>query len=327
MYELKIRDKELILEWNLNQTKTLEIQKILTGQDQDRYIENFCLVLNETAPLIKFIDSKEDEAKLPGIKLLDNIIFSSVPLEMELPPFLETLSWINNEIKPELSEKVQANLNRIEIPVSLKLYVAQQCPHCPDVVRTVIPLALACPYIFVTIVDGTIFTDEAGRDNVMSAPCLILDQDFRWTGAVSPEEITGMIADRDPSKLSTHSLKMILEDGKADWISDKIKEYGKMFPGFIGLVTHEIWSVRLGAMVVLEELAESAPELALSIVPELLERFHDFDLTVQGDILYALGEAGDLKVKADIRELMKKIHNSELHEAAQEAVESIESRF
>ncbi|MBF0302359.1 MAG: hypothetical protein HQK73_04920, partial [Desulfamplus sp.] len=131
--------------------------------------------------------------------------------------------------------------------------------------------------------------------------------------------------------LSTESLKMILEEGKAGWIAEQIVEHGKMFEGFIGLITHETWSVRLGAMVVLEEIAEQSPDIALTIAPELLSRFKNADVPTQGDILYALGVAGDKAVKHEIIRLMditvhQKIH-SDVLEAAQEAVESIESRL
>lgn len=326
MYELKTRDKERLLEWNNTQNKTIEIQRISSKENQlDSHIEDFCRILTKTSPRIKCTVSVE-ENHLPGIKLLENIIFSSIPLEMELPPFIEALSLLGNVDIPVLSEQTKANLNKIDIPVSLKLYIARQCPHCPEVVRTVIPLAIACPHIKLTIVDGTLFNEEALKDGVMSAPCLILDQDFRWTGMVSPEEITNMIVNRDPSQLSTHSLKTILEEGKADWISSKMTEQNKIFHGFIDLVTHENWSVRLGAMVILESLAEDTPELAATIGPELLSRFADSDVTVQGDILYALGETGDLKTRDKIKKITRGIDDPELMEAAREAIGAIEAR-
>ena len=128
---------------------------------------------------------------------------------------------------------------------------------------------------------------------VMSAPSLILDDDFRWIGSVSGREIVAMIIDRDPSNLSANTLQTILDDGDASWIYKQMMETQTIFDEFIKLVLHKTWSVRLGAMVVIEELSEADPRLALQICPILISHFNEQDTTVQGDILYALGEAGN----------------------------------
>ncbi|MBF0257454.1 MAG: thioredoxin family protein [Desulfamplus sp.] len=226
-----------------------------------------------------------------------------------------------------LSDTIRGALSTLEIPVELKLYVASQCPHCPGVIRSLIPLAAEFEKIHLTIIDGTIHTELASSDSIMSVPSLILDNGFRWTGSVNPEEVADIIANRDLSSLSTSSLKSILEEGKAQWIARQMLDYKTMFPGFTALITHETWSVRLGAMVVIETIAEKSPELALTIAPELLGRFKDVaDTPTQGDILYALGEIGDKSVRKDIIQLMNDISHPEVMEAAQAAVESIESR-
>jgi hypothetical protein len=144
----------------------------------------------------------------------------------------------------------------------------------------------------IQIIDGTLFPETAQRDKVMSAPCLILDNGFRWTGAVAAEEVLSMITQRDVSSLSSQTLKTILEQGDADWISQEMIQAGTIFQGFIQLLRHDTWSVRLGAMVVVESLAEENPELALKLCSPLIQAFDHSDITVQGDILYALGETG-----------------------------------
>ncbi|MBF0467339.1 MAG: thioredoxin family protein [Desulfamplus sp.] len=226
-----------------------------------------------------------------------------------------------------LSEAIRGALSTLEVPVELKLYVAGQCPHCPGVIRALVPLAAEFEKIHLTIIDGTMHADLASSDSIMSVPSVVLDNGFRWTGSVNPEEIADIIANRDLSNLSTSSLKTILEEGKARWIARQMLDCKTMFPGFTALITHETWSVRLGAMVVLESIAEQSPELALTIAPELLGRFSDIaDTPTQGDILYALGEIGDESVKKQITGLMNRISHPEVMEAAKAAVESIESR-
>ncbi|MBF0229558.1 MAG: thioredoxin family protein [Desulfamplus sp.] len=241
----------------------------------------------------------------------------------------------------KLPEHIGSKLDLIiiKIPVELKLYVASQCPHCPNVIRTLTTLAVACPNIYLKIIDGTFAVEEASADKIMSVPSLILDNGFRWTGNIDLEQLIDIVINtiikNNPSSLTTSSLKTILEDGKADWIINQMLEHNTIFEGFIGLITHKTWSVRLGAMVVLEEIAQKAPELALTIAPELLKCFNEEniseqgDITTQGDILYALGEIGNANVQNEIVKLIEnyKITNENVLEAAQAAIESIKSRY
>jgi len=187
-------------------------------------------------------------------------------------------------------------------------------------------LAAASEQIHLHVIDGTWFDKAAAKDGVLSAPCLILDDDFRWTGAVSMKEVVQVIVQRDPASLKTAALRRILEEGNAAWIFRKIKAHGAIFPGFIGLLLHEIWSVRLGAMVVVEELAQDVPELALQLVPLVLPFFKDADISVKGDILYALGEVGDQSVADTILGMMETFEDEDLLEAANDALDAIKER-
>ena len=160
----------------------------------------------------------------------------------------------------------------------------------------------------------------------MSAPCLILDDDFRWTGSVPAQEIVKMITSRDPSQLSAKTLKTILEQGDAAWIARQMVKKKKIFDAFIKLLVHETWSVRLGAMVVIEELVETDPDIAALLCPPLIDLFDGKDIPIQGDILYALGEAGDRKTKKWISEKLPKLEHQDLIDAAAEALDSLESK-
>ena len=82
---------------------------------------------------------------------------------------------------PPLSDDIVAKLASIKVPFELKLYVARQCPHCPHFIQTILPIALSSANIYLNIIDGSIATEQAAADSIMSVPCLILDG-FRWTG-------------------------------------------------------------------------------------------------------------------------------------------------
>lgn len=313
--------QQQIRDWQSAQKLTIGLRQ--TDHSEQKTFTAFAQAFSLCSKGILWQNSQE-EADLPGFVLRDNIIYSAIPLKRELVPFLRGLDSLG---APEaVSPKIRQMLDRIHLPCTLTLYIALQCPHCPAMVETLIPLAAYCPQLRLHIIDGSLFPDRASEDRVMAAPCLILDGDFRWTGAVDPEEIIAMILNRDPAALSTGTLKNILEAGDADWITREMMAANTLFEGFMGLLLHETWSVRLGAMVVVESLAQEAPNLGRQLVPRLLDAYPEQEIPVQGDILYALGEIGDGDTADWIRQTVGDDTHEDLKDAALDALESIEDR-
>ncbi|MCP3873784.1 MAG: hypothetical protein GY699_11580 [Desulfobacteraceae bacterium] len=322
------QSKALIQNWDKSTENQVRIKLITSGHEEDHQFINFANQLMDITSKLA-IESEKGETNLPNFRVQKNIIYSALPLEKEFEPFLEALSLLkgmhSKTLETTLSKSIRQTLEKIDIPVRLKLYIALQCPHCPNVVRTVIPLALACKNIHLHIIDGSLFPEIAQKDAVMSAPCLLLEDDFRWTGSVDAQEIVSMIISRDPSKLSIQTLKNILEQGDASWIAQQMIEKGKIFDAFIKLLLHDTWSVRLGAMVVVEEIAETDPMTATLLSPILIKEFDKKDITIQGDILYALGEAGTQETKEWINSKLGELEHQDLIDAAKEAIETLES--
>ncbi len=315
------QSKNMIMDWAQSLKNQIKIKLITTEHVETNQFINFTKKFTETTSRLT-VDSEKGENDLPCFLLKKNIKYSALPLSKELEPFLEALSHINNhEVK--LAEPILQRLDKINIPVNLKLYIALECPHCPNVVRTIIPMAMICENLHLQIIDGTLFPETAQKDGVMSAPCLILDDDFRWTGEVKAQEIIEIIINRDPSQLSAASLKNILEQGDASWIARQMMEKGEIFDGFIKLLLHETWSVRLGAMVIVEELAETDPKLAAKLCPDLITLFDKKDIPVQGDILYVLGEAGNSETKKWINNKIDTLEHQDLIDAANDALETL----
>lgn len=324
--------------WNQSQTSSVSIQLILpdneTDSEEEQSIINQFTTLaeqfNDAADHLE-IKSVRDLTQRPGFKLTENIFFSAFPAEKELAPFLKALSLIPPPDKLDkfhksslpISEQLRLKIDQIDIPVRLKLYIALFCPHCPFMVEKLIPIALYSSHIHLDIVDGSLFEKEAQKEKILSAPCLILDDNFRWTGDTALDEIVNMIIDRDTQNLSMETLKTILEQGDAQWIADQMISADRIFDAFIQLLCHPTWSVRLGAMVVIEELAEKAPKLAEKLCPILIKTFESQDIPVQGDLLYAMGETGSENAAQWIEKTMSQFTHPDLKEAAEDALESL----
>lgn len=313
--------KERIKAWTPLGRPALSIAD--TEHLEQKTFETFARRWQEISDSISWTNSSRP-ADLPGFFLKKNILYSALPLERELAPLLKGLDAL---AQPKLSDGIRNTLNHIEVPCRLTLYIALQCPHCPGMVERLIPLAAACENIHLHIIDGSLFPEKAHQDKVMSAPCLILNDDARWTGAVAEEEILDMIVNKESMDLDTKALKTILEDGRAEWITERMQASGQLFKGFAGLLLHDTWSVRLGAMVVVEALAEAAPALCADLEKILVDAFSTRDVPVQGDILYALGEIGTPDTRDWIAAHQAALSHEDLKDAAEEAIESIEDRF
>ncbi len=312
-----------ITDWAASQTRPHTLYLSDTRHPEQPAFDAYASDLARMAPGIRIVLSDRPRP-IPAFFTADNISFSTLPLDKELAPFLEALSFQNHP--PTLPDHVQAKLAQLSHPCHLTLFIAVQCPHCPDMVRSLIPLAVHSKHIFLEIIDGSLFPQTARENQVMSVPCLILDQDFRWTGHAALNEILTQAIERDPSRLSAATFRQILEQGDADWVCRQMIQADTLFKGFMDLLLHPEWSVRLGAMVVVETLAQEAPPLAARLCPVLVQAFENQTVSVQGDILYALGEAGDPAARAWIEQIMPDLTHPDLVDAARDALESIQDR-
>ena len=257
----------------------------------DDPMAHFCDRLVELAPNIKI--RREDDGPFPAPALVMgrhlNIGYQVNPTGKMLEGMVDALNSASSGVcDPPPSHEDLAK--RIDLPVTLKLYVAQGCPHCPGSLSRLQALAAHNPFIRLRVIDGEAFALQARADQVRSVPTLILDDQVRWSGPVNMEEVLTFCIDRDPSSLSAASLRQLIEAGDAARVSSMMRESGRLFPALTDLLTHERWSVRLGAMVTAEYLAEDAPALGLELCERLWRKFHTLPPQVQGDVLQVWGQ-------------------------------------
>ena len=175
-----------------------------------------------------------------------------------------------------------------------------------------------------TVIDGELFPDAAQKDRVSAAPTVILDDRFRWTGSVDAGELVTLMLDRDPADLGADALRGMIEAGNAAGVARMMAERGMIFPAFIQLLIHPRWSVRLGAMVSFETLAESDPGLAGEVVDPLVAVFADVDDGVKGDLIHVLGESGNRAALPFLATVAGGDYDGEVQAAAEEAIEKLD---
>ena len=253
----------------------------------------------------------------------ENIAYHAMPTGKFLPIFLSALTTDPDE-DPSIRVPSPAGTDPVELPAGLKLFVADQCPHCPKMLHQMQALANSTPMIRLRVINAQLFPEEAQTDNIKSVPTLILDDRFRWTGQVETEEILRICADRDPSQLSADSLRQLIEDGHAAQVADMMIGSEKVFPALTDLLTHQRWSVRLGAMVAAEYLADEAPKLGLELCRLLWRDFSELEPPAQGDVTHIFGLLNNDMTKGYLQAIKGGDFEDDVKEAAQEALEEME---
>jgi glutaredoxin len=208
----------------------------------------------------------------------------------------------------------------------LKLYIAPQCPFCPNAVRTLTPLITASDYVYLSIIDGTMFTEMSASDGIRSAPTVALDE-FRWTGSFQLEEVVDIMVRRDPTQLSPVTIQNLIQEGSASRVAQLMLKNHSIFKGFIDILTDEKWPIRLGAMATFEEIIETDPGLASQVISPLWSRLPSLDDQTKGDMIYLIGETGNPDTIPRLLRLESEFSSDELKTIVREAIERIKERY
>jgi hypothetical protein len=239
-------------------------------------------------------------------------------LEMQLSP---------SGITASMPEVLRRQIERVSLPADLKIYVTPQCPFCPHVLSEIVPLSLLNPMIHLAVIDGELFPELAAGDGIRSVPTVILDGAFRWTGAGHVDEIINAILNRDPALMGLKSLVGFLREGNAGTLAQMMIDRREVFPAFADLFESSDWSVRLGAMVIVEELAEKSPELSEEILDLLWKRLNGISGPARGDVMYLFGlGAPGSKLWIDRLKGILENEDEEVREIVMEALENLCSR-
>ncbi len=301
---------------------------ILLARGQDAGDEQLALFgerLSALTPMVRIQQATDETFCSPALIVgrHRNIAYQAVPQGRELPLFLEALGSADNDADEGLTADLRAAVAGIELPAELTLYIAMQCPHCPATVRRLLHLCADARQIRLTIVDGVLFSERAAAHGIRAVPTLILEDQLRWSGSIDLADVVRQCIERDPFRMSAAGLRQILEAGQASRAAAMMIEHDRIFPALIALLTHERWSVRLGAMVTVEYLADEAPDLAAELIDPLWSGFRSLTEPVQGDVVQVLGQINGpdatLCLQAiaagDFAEAVKQAATEELDEA------------
>jgi len=288
---IESRAAELIRGWNDELSQTVSVVLVRSADERSLALRTFLEAFTNLAHKVRFSSREELEGEMPAILTGTSIRWQAVPEGGELMPFLRAVEMYSSPDRVEASipESLRNQIESVMLPADLKIYVSPECPFCPQVLTEIIPLACLNPMIHLTVTDGVLFPELVRNDGVRSVPTVILDGVFRWTGAGNRNEIVKAILNRDPTRLNARSIEDFIKDGNAEALARMMMDRGRIFPAFVDLLESQDWSTRLGAMVVMEEIAEKDPGLSEEMLEELWNRLHRVSGPARGDVMSLFG--------------------------------------
>jgi len=315
-------EEKQILNLNNRLSHDITIRRIDSEHPNNKAFKQFCDGLSHMVPKVKIAKVEDSKEQPPQILIGLGLRYQAVPYGHELQPFIDALIAYESD-SANITEPVKTRLSKNPLPAALTVFISPQCTFCPKMVRRLIALPMANDKFQLTIIDGTLFPEIAQTHRIQAVPTIMLDDRFRWTGLVPLEEIIDAVNTRDPASLGAFSLENIIKDGRAGHLAAMMLDSKKIFPAFYDLLTHDKWPVRLGAMVVMEEIADKKPDLAAEVLSPLWDRFDQVSDQIKGDIFYIFGEIGDRRAVSWLKTVLAGKFDMEVKEAAREALKKI----
>ncbi len=263
------------------------------------------------------------ESPVPGkpcVTLSDgdrsNIHYLAAPEGPELVPFLDAIMWLGGAGVPPVSEAARS-LDQLSAPSEILLLIASACPHCPVVVRDVLAMAVRQPLIKVLVADAMKYGDLAELYKVRSTPTVIINQGATLVGQATQEKIVRFLTDAENSL--TEILGSMIKSGRAEAAGELLVR--KRDPAAIlPIFRAPEFSLRVGALVAMEQALEKDPRSLDPIVDALVELLRGDEATLSGDTAELLGKIGDARAVPALREAAQN-PDPDVREAALEALE------
>jgi len=317
-------DREAIIEWAATLTDATDLLVRTADGPQSGALLSWATALCDRVSNLRLKKmSTQLDSDPPAMVVNPRLHYRTVPDGPKLAAFLEALGGRHRR---SLAPAVAGKFKQLDLLARLDVFIASDCPFCPQVIEKLVPLAFTDRPVLLSVIDCALFPETTAALDIRSVPTVILDGEFRWTGAIDPVEVVNVMVDRDPSALGADTLRSIIESGNASDIARMMANHGRMFDGIGRLLIHEKWPIRLGAMVTMEEWQALSPVTAAAAAEGLWRLYGEADETVKGDLLYTIGAIGDHRQEAALNALKAAPLAAELKEAAEDAIQSIRAR-
>ncbi len=262
----------------------------------------------------------------PGLTLTSSdgrsIQYMAVPEGPEAPPFLEALKGLARDTAGDSENRI-LELDGIERPAGLKVFIGAACPHCPGAVREANRLALNSPLITTTIIDAQQFSELAGRFGVQAVPQTVIDEGLSITGVVRAADLVEKIRRRGQKGYEEEQFCSLVETNRILEAVQQIRN-GPGVVSFLSAWRKSTTSSRVGLLLTAEEALGEDPAALDSILMDLLNVLQSDDAALRGDTADLLGRIGHPAAREAL-EALRNDPQPDVAEIATEAIQEIET--
>lgn len=198
MSESKVRIEEKILN---------EVRNMFDGLTSDVTLhmftnKNHCLLCNETLDLAEQISNQSEKVNLDHCECsLDNeksqswqitrhpaiaiegkgkgmIRFFGIPSGYEFGSLIESIIMAGSDKKSDLDPEIIEEIEKIDQPVHLQVFVTPTCPYCPKAVLNAFKFAMLNENITADMIEATEFQELSMKYQVQGVPKTIINDDW-----------------------------------------------------------------------------------------------------------------------------------------------------
>ncbi|MDL1971129.1 MAG: thioredoxin family protein [Candidatus Desulfofervidaceae bacterium] len=293
-------------------------------------MEAFCQDIQRELPNIEFRVKKEQLLAYPAIKITDkeekiNLYYLGLPEKREWFPFFNALKAIATG-RVTLGEEDIKKARGVSVPIEVKIFITAECAFCPVVVDLANQLAIASSMLRVFIIDGGFYPDLVKHYKVTASPTVIINEDYFLVGTEAHEKLVPWLEKASQKAYDSSVLKSLLKQAHAERVVELCLEKEECIYPLLALLQDKELFSRIGAMRVLEELAEKSPRLTEKAISKIVSMLDTNETRDKGDLLFLLGLIGSPEVISVIEKKAQE-EAEEIKEIALEAIENIKKKY
>lgn len=261
---------------------TIKLDFFSVDHPENKHFERFVEEVSSVSEKIRFKVKATKGEHLPAIVIGERIYYHAVPYKTEFAPFIDAISLAARHVPP-----VQPGTH-----VDLKVVVTPGCTYCPNAVRNAIGIAFSRKGINVSVVDGGMFKEAIERFDIKSAPTTIINEKVFLTGIIPEENLSEWVSKTTEKRFLRDDFVTMIKEAHAYKLADMMIKDGIIYKDFLSVLWDDKWPLRLGAMVVLEDIFEKKPLLIKTVIKEIETRLVDNDMRNRCDAAFLIGNIG-----------------------------------
>ncbi len=209
MSDNKVKIEDKILDQIKDMFNTIDSEVTLHMFTQ----KDHCLLCNETLDLVGQVTAQSDKVILdhcecdinsekaqkwkierhPAIvvegKAKGLIRFYGIPSGYEFGSLIESIIMSGTDKGSDLDSTLVEEIEAIDKPLHLQVFVTPTCPYCPTAVLTAFKLAMLNENITADMVEATEFQELSMKYSVQGVPKTVINDNWDVVGGVPPQTV------------------------------------------------------------------------------------------------------------------------------------------